>query len=159
MRFKDLLLNLSKEDISNLLSLQDKIMIKKLDLGKLIKISGMYKIMGLNVDFDASMTICGFKNNIIYIDIKDFQISKKGFSNPLVRGSMAFLTKSINDVEGMNLNNNSLTVDVEKIIKFNFSNIYGVKLEKLDINALNTNEGYFEFGINILELSLDNLKY
>lgn len=159
MKLKNLVLNLSKEDILNLISLQDKTIVKRLDLGNVIKVSGIYKVMGLNVDFDTSMIISSFKNNIIYIDIKDFQISKKSSSNPLVKGSIAFLTKSINDIEGMNLNNNSLTIDIEKIIKTYCTDTYGIKLEKLDISTLNTNNGSFEFGINILEINLNSLKY
>lgn len=159
MKLKNLVLNLSKEDILNLISLQDKTIIKTLDLGNVIKVSGIYKLMGLNVDFDASMIISSFKNNIIYIDIKDLQISKKSSNNPLVKGSIAFLTKSINDIEGMNLNNNSLTIDIEKIIKAYCTDTYGIKLNKLDISTLSTTNGSFEFGINILEINLNSLKY
>ncbi|MEN8076205.1 hypothetical protein ABFP60_04535 [Clostridioides difficile] len=159
MKLKNLVLNLSKEDILNLISLQDKTIIKTLDLGNVIKVSGIYKLMGLNVDFDTSMIISSFKNNIIYIEIKDLQISKKSSNNPLVKGSIAFLTKSINDIEGMNLNNNSLTIDIEKIIKAYCTDTYGIKLNKLDISTLSTTNGSFEFGINILEIDLNSLKY
>ncbi|MCI9304195.1 MAG: hypothetical protein HFJ13_08795, partial [Clostridium sp.] len=68
MKLKNLVLNLSKEDILNLIDLQDKAIIKKIELGNVIKISGIYKLVGLNIDFDASMKISSFKNNIIYID-------------------------------------------------------------------------------------------
>ena len=75
MKLKNLVLNLSKEDILNLIALQDKTIIKKIDLGNTINLSGIYKLVGLNIDFDTSMTISSFKNNIIYIDINNFQIS------------------------------------------------------------------------------------
>ena len=65
MKLKNLVLNLSKEDILNLIALQDKTIIKKIDLGNTINISGIYKLVGLNIDFDTSMTISSFKNNII----------------------------------------------------------------------------------------------
>lgn len=158
MKLKNLVLNLSKEDILNLLSLQDKTIIKRLDLGNMIKVNGIYKLMGLNIDFDASMIISSFKNNVIYIDIKDFQISKKNSINPLVKGSIAFLTKSINDIDGMNLNDKALTIDVERIVKVYCTDTYGIKLEKLDIGTLNSNNGSLEFGINILELNLNAIK-
>ena len=86
MKLKNLVLNLSKEDILNLIALQDKTIIKKLELGNTINASGIYKLVGLNIDFDTSMTISSFKNNIIYIDINNFQISGKSSSNPLVKG-------------------------------------------------------------------------
>lgn len=158
MKLKNLVLNLSKEDILNLLSLQDKTIIKRLDLGNMIKVNGIYKLMGLNIDFDASMIISSFKNNVIYIDIKDFQISKKNSINPLVKGSIAFLTKSINDIDGMNLNDKALTIDVERLVKVYCTDTYGIKLEKLDIGTLNSNNGSLEFGINILELNLNAIK-
>ena len=66
MKLKNLVLNLSKEDILNLIALQDKTIIKKIDLGNTINLSGIYKLVGLNIDFDTSMTISSFKNNIIY---------------------------------------------------------------------------------------------
>ncbi|WP_300696825.1 hypothetical protein [uncultured Clostridium sp.] len=80
------------------------------------------------------MKISSFKNNIIYIDINSFQISKKSSSNPLVKGSIALLTKSINDIEGMSLKDKVLTIDIEKMIQVYCTDTYGVKLEKLDIN-------------------------
>lgn len=158
MKLKNLVLNLSKEDILNLIDLQDKAIIKKIELGNVIKISGIYKLVGLNIDFDASMKISSFKNNIIYIDINSFQISKKSSSNPLVKGSIALLTKSINDIEGMSLKDKVLTIDIEKIIQVYCTDTYGVKLEKLDISTLNTSNGCFEFGINVLDINLSKLK-
>ena len=158
MKLKNLVLNLSKEDILNLIDLKDKAIIKKIDLGNVIKISGIYKLVGLNIDFDASMKISSFKNNIIYIDINSFQISKKSSSNPLVKGSIALLTKSINDIEGMSLKDKVLTIDIEKMIQVYCTDTYGVKLEKLDISTLNTSNGCFEFGINVLDINLSKLK-
>lgn len=158
MKLKNLVLNLSKDDILNLIALQDKTIIKRLDLGNTIKASGIYKLVGLNIDFDTSMTISSFKNNIIYIDINNFQISGKSSSNPLVKGSIALLTKSINDIEGMNVKNKVLTMDIEKIVKVYCTDTYGIKLDKLDISTLNTSNGCFEFGVNTLDINLINFK-
>lgn len=158
MKLKNLVLNLSKDDILNLIALQDKTIIKKLDLGNTINASGIYKLVGLNIDFDTSMTISGFKNNIIYIDINNFQISGKNSSNPLVKGSIALLTKSINDIEGMNLKDKVLTIDIEKMVKAYCTDTYGIKLDKLDISTLKTSNGCFEFGINVLDINLGSLK-
>lgn len=158
MKLKNLVLNLTKDDILNLISLQDKTIIKKIELGKTINASGIYKLVGLSIDFDTSMTISSFKNNVIYIDINSFQISKKSSSNPLVKGSIALLTKSINDIEGMTLKDKVLSIDIEKIVQVYCTDTYGIKLDKLDISTLNTSNGCFEFGINILEINLSNLK-
>lgn len=158
MKLKNLVLNLSKDDILNLIALQDKTIIKRLDLGNTIKASGIYKLVGLNIDFDTSMTISSFKNNIIYIDINNFQISGKSSSNPLVKGSIALLTKSINDIEGINVKNKVLTMDIEKIVKVYCTDTYGIKLDKLDISTLNTSNGCFEFGVNTLDINLINFK-
>lgn len=158
MKLKNLVLNLSKDDILNLIALQDKTIIKKLDLGNTINASGIYKLVGLNIDFDTSMTISSFKNNIIYIDINNFQISGKSSSNPLVKGSIALLTKSINDIEGMNLKDKVLTIDIEKMVKAYCTDTYGIKLDKLDISTLKASNGCFEFGINVLDINLGNLK-
>lgn len=158
MKLKNLVLNLSKDDILNLIALQDKTIIKRLDLGNTIKASGIYKLVGLNIDFDTSMTISSFKNNIIYIDINNFQISGKSSSNPLVKGSIALLTKSINDIEGINVKNKVLTMDIEKIVKVYCTDTYGIKLDKLDISTLNTSNGCFEFGVNTLDINLSNFK-
>ena len=158
MKLKNLVLNLSKDDILNLIALQDKTIIKRLDLGNTIKASGIYKLVGLNIDFDTSMTISTFKSNIIYIDINNFQISGKSSSNPLVKGSIALLTKSINDIEGINVKNKVLTMDIEKIVKVYCTDTYGIKLDKLDISTLNTSNGCFEFGVNTLDINLSNFK-
>lgn len=158
MKLKNLVLNLSKDDMLNLISLQDKTIIKKLEFGNTINVSGIYKLVGLNIDFDTSMTISSFKNNIIYIDINNFKISGKSSSNPLVKGSIALLTRSINDIEGMNLKDKVLTIDIEKMVKAYCTDTYGIKLDKLDISTLKTSNGYFEFGINILDINLGNLK-
>lgn len=156
MKLKNLVLSLSRDDILNLIALQNKAIIKKLDLGNIINVSGVYKLVGLNIDFDTSMTISTFKNNIIYIDINNFKISGKSSSNPLVKGSIALLTKSINEIEGINLRDKVLTIDIQKIVKVYCTETYKVKLNKLDINTLNTDNGYFEFGINILDINLVN---
>ncbi len=157
MKLQNLILNLSKDDILKLISLQDKSIVKSLELGDQIKISGIYKLMGLNVDFNGIMSISSFKNNVIYITINEFKISNKTSSNPLVKGSIALLTKSINDIEGMTLKNKVLTIDIEKIVQAYCTDTYGIKLDKLDINTLNTKNGSLEFGINVLDLNLKNL--
>lgn len=157
MKLQNLVLNLSKDDILKLISLQDKTIIKSLELGNEIKISGIYKLMGLNVDFNEIMSISSFRNNIIYITINDFKISNKTSSNPLVKGSIALLTKSINDIEGMTLKNKMLTIDIEKIVQVYCTDTYGIRLDKLDISTLNTKNGALEFGINILDVNLKNL--
>ena len=148
MKLRNLLLDLSKDDILKLISIQDKTIIKSLELEDLIKVSGSYKLMGMN----------SFKNNIIFITINNFKISNKATSNPLVKGSLAILRKSINDIEGMSLKNKELTIDIEKIVKVYCTDTYGIKLEKLDISTLTTKNGVLEFGINLLELNLNNLK-
>lgn len=157
MKLQNLILNLSKDDILKLISLQDKSIVKSLELGDQIKISGIYKLMGLNVYFNGIMSISSFKNNVIYITINEFKISNKTSSNPLVKGSIALLTKSINDIEGMTLKNKVLTIDIEKIVQAYCTDTYGIKLDKLDINTLNTKNGSLEFGINVLDLNLKNL--
>lgn len=157
MKLQNLILNLSKDDILKLISLQDKTIVKSLELGDQIKISGIYKLMGLNVDFNGIMSISSFKNNVIYITINEFKISNKTSSNPLVKGSIALLTKSINYIEGMTLKNKVLTIDIEKIVQAYCTDTYGIKLDKLDINTLNTKNGSLEFGINVLDLNLKNL--
>lgn len=157
MKLQNLILNLSKDDILKLISLQDKTIIKSLELGNEMKISGIYKLMGLNVDFNGIMSISSFKNNVIYITINEFKISNKTSSNPLIKGSIALLTKSINDIEGMSLKNKLLTIDIEKIVQAYCTDTYGIKLDKLDISTLSTKNGALEFGINILELNLKSL--
>ena len=154
MKLRNLLLDLSKDDILKLISIQDKTIIKSLELEDLIKVSGSYKLMGMNIDFNGTMSINSFKNNIIFITINNFKIS----NNPLVKGSLAILRKSINDIEGMSLKNKELTIDIEKIVKVYCTDTYGIKLEKLDISTLTTKNGVLEFGINLLELNLNNLK-
>ena len=67
MKIKNLELNLSKDDILKLISIQDKTIIKSLELEDLIKVSGSYKLMGMNIDFNGTMSINSFKNNIIFI--------------------------------------------------------------------------------------------
>ena len=129
MKLQNLILNLSKDDILKLISLQDKTIVKSLELGDQIKISGIYKLMGLNVDFNGIMSISSFKNNVIYITINEFKISNKTSSNPLVKGSIALLTKSINDIEGMTLKNKVLTIDIEKIVQAYCTDTYGIKLD------------------------------
>lgn len=157
MKLQNLVLNLSKDDILKLILLQDKTIVKSLELGNEIKISGIYKLMGLNVDFNGIMSISSFRNNIIYITINDFKISNKTSSNPLVKGSIALLTKSINDIDGMTLKNKMLTIDIEKIVQVYCTDTYGIRLDKLDISTLNTKNGALEFGINVLELNFKNL--
>ena len=68
------------------------------------------------------------------------------------------MTKSINDIEGMNVKNKVLTIDIEKIVKVYCADTYGIKLDKLDISTLNTSNGCFEFGVNTLDINLSNLK-
>ena len=57
MKLRNLLLDLSKDDILKLISIQDKTIIKSLELEDLIKVSGSYKLMGMNIDFNGTMSI------------------------------------------------------------------------------------------------------
>jgi hypothetical protein len=158
MKLKSLILNLTKEDILNLISLQDKILIDNLELNNEIKLSGIYKLVGLNVNFYTSLRIDGFKNNIISIDINDFQISKKSSLNPLVKGTISIINKSINDIDGVNIDNKSLTIDIERVIKVYCTDNLGIKLDKLNINSLNSQNGYIELAIDTLDITLSDLK-
>ena len=81
---------------------------------------------------------------MLIITINNFKISNKATSNPLVKGSLAILRKSINDIEGMSLKNKELTIDIEKIVKVYCTDTYGIKLEKLDISTLTTKNGVLE---------------
>ena len=49
MKLQNLILNLSKDDILKLISLQDKTIVKSLELGDQIKISGIYKLISMEL--------------------------------------------------------------------------------------------------------------
>lgn len=153
MKLKNLLLTLTKDDILNLLKFQNKVFISELVLENTIKITGVYKIIGLNINFYTLLTINNFKNNVIQLDITDFQLSNKGAMNPIIKRSIALFEKSINDIDGLTLQNKMLLIDIEKIIDANCSEKYNIYLDKLIINNLSTKNNSIELNINELSLS------
>ncbi|WP_343009045.1 hypothetical protein [Clostridium celatum] len=153
MKLKNLLLTLTKEDILNLLKLQDKVFINELSLVNNIKIRGVYKVIGLNIDFYTMLTVNNFKNNILQIDINDFKLSNKGAMNPIIKRSVALFEKSINDIDGVTLANKILSIDIEKVVEVYCTEKYGIVLNKLIIDNLTSKNNCIELNINEVSLA------
>ena len=85
MKFKNLVWTISKDDIKSICKVLDKVIINNVEINDKIEIIGSYKVVGLNVDFEAILTLLPVNNNIVYIKIVSFKLAKKDMSNPLVK--------------------------------------------------------------------------
>lgn len=155
MKVNNFEISLSKDDILKLMKLQDKITIKSLSLSSDLRVNGFYRFIGINVEFDSILSLSHIKNNTIYIMIQDFKVSKKDKSSPLVKGSISVVTKSINDIEGMDLKSDLLTIDIEKIIKVYLTDTYGVKLNSLNIDNLTIKNNEIQLILKNIDLTFD----
>ncbi|MBM6861861.1 hypothetical protein H9X78_15565, partial [Clostridium saudiense] len=88
MKFKNLVWTISKEDIKSICKTLDKVVINNVEINNNIEVNGLYKVVGLSVDFEAILTLLPVNNNIVYIKVMSFKLGKKDMNNPLVKKSM-----------------------------------------------------------------------
>ena len=116
MKFKNLVWTLSKDDILSICKLLDKVTINKVEITDNIIIGGSYRVVGLNVDFEAKLALLPVNNNIVYIKVVDFKLAKKDITNPLVKKSMNLIINSITSIDGITYDSNTFKIELEKIL-------------------------------------------
>ena len=112
MKFKNLVWTLSKDDILSICKLLDKVTINKVEITDNIIIGGSYRVVGLNVDFEAKLALLPVNNNIVYIKVVDFKLAKKDITNPLVKKSMNLIINSITSIDGITYDSNTFKIEL-----------------------------------------------
>ena len=154
MRFKNLVASLSNEDILNLIYLQDKLLIKKLTIDKNIEVNGLYKLIGVNFEFYTKLSVIDFHDNTLYIKIEDFKLANKNNSSIIVKKSIGFITNSINEIDGIILDQNMLKIDLKELLDSYCSEDIGIKINKLKINNVLIKNNEIELALGLLEISI-----
>lgn len=132
MKFKNVVWTISEQDILSICKLFDKVNITRVEINNNILICGLYKVVGMNIDFEASITPLAVDNNILYVKLVDFKIGKKDITNPLVKKSINSITNSIASIDGIAYDSNIFKIELEKILN-NICN----ETQKLNINDMN----------------------
>lgn len=152
MKIENLSISLSQNDILNSFSYQDKIRIKSLSIGKETKLNAVYKVVGVNMEFDATLVFDKLENNIIYINIVDFSLSKKYNMNSLIKKSVNFIINTLSSIRGLYVDSKLIKINLNEIINSYLVEEHYLSMNNLEISSItfkNTNN------INFIIKTLD----
>lgn len=152
MKIENLSISLSQDDILNSFSYQDKIRIKSLSIDKETKLNAVYKVVGVNMEFDATLVFDKLENNIIYINIVDFALSKKYNMNSLIKKSVNFIINTLSSIRGLYVDSKLIKINLNEIINSYLVEEHYLSMNNLDISSItfkNTNN------INFIIKTLD----
>ena len=152
MIIENLSISLSQNDILNSFSYQDKIRIKSLSIDKETKLNAVYKVVGVNMEFDATLVFDKLENNIIYINIVDFALSKKYNMNSLIKKSVNFIINTLSSIRGLYVDSKLIKINLNEIINSYLVEEHYLSMNNLDISSItfkNTNN------INFIIKTLD----
>ena len=158
MKFKNLVWTISNEDILTLCKLLDKLTINSIKITDNILINGCYKVVGLNVEFEALLSILEVQNNVIYVKVTDFKIAKKDTSNLLVKKSIGLIVNSITSIDGITFNNNIFKIELEKLLNKVCDESKKVKINSLYLDKLTLKNGEIQINLNFVDVILLDLK-
>lgn len=158
MKFKNLIWNITEDDILNLCTLLDKVKMNKITIDKTVKINGKYKVVGLNFEFNSELSILPVQNNTLFVKVLSFDLAQKSTSNPIVKKAIALTVNSITSNEGIEFDNNIFKIDVLKLVnsfsedekKFIINNLY------IDSASLNNKE--LQISVKLIDFTIGNLK-
>lgn len=152
MKIENLSISLSQDDILNSFSYQDKIRIKSLSIDKETKLNAVYKVVGVNMEFDATLVFDKLENNIIYINIVDFALSKKYNMNSLIKKSVNFIINTLSSIKGLYVDSKLIKINLNEIINSYLVEEHYLSMNNLEISSItfkNTNN------INFIIKTLD----
>lgn len=152
MKIENLSISLSQDDILNSFSYQDKIRIKSLSIDKETKLNAVYKVVGVNMEFDATLVFDKLENNIIYINIVDFALSKKYNMNSLIKKSVNFIINTLSSIRGLYVDSKLIKINLNEIINSYLVEEHYLSMNNLEISSItfkNTNN------INFIIKTLD----
>lgn len=158
MKFKNLVWTISKDDIKSICKLLDKVIINNVEINDNIEVSGSCKVVGLNVDFEATLSLLPVNNNIVYIKIMSFKLGKKDISNPLVKKAMNLIINSITSIDGITYDNNIFRVELENILNNICNESNKIHINSLDIENIKLMNNEINLKLNIANITLLNLK-
>ncbi|MBC5627207.1 hypothetical protein H8S10_17560 [Clostridium sp. NSJ-49] len=158
MKFKNLVWTLSKDDILSICKLLDKVTINKVEITDNIIIGGSYRVVGLNVDFEAKLALLPVNNNIVYIKVVDFKLAKKDITNPLVKKSMNLIINSITSIDGITYDSNTFKIELEKILNSICDESQNVHINDLYIESVKLINKEITLNLNLANITISNLK-
>lgn len=158
MKFKNLVWTLSKDDILSICKLLDKVAINKVEITDNIIIGGSYRVVGLNVDFEAKLALLPVNNNIVYIKVVDFKLAKKDITNPLVKKSMNLIINSITSIDGITYDSNTFKIELEKILNSICDESQNVHINDLYIESVKLINKEITLNLNLANITISNLK-
>ena len=158
MKFKNLVWTLSKDDILSICKLLDKVTINKVEITDNIIIGGSYRVVGLNVDFEAKLALLPVNNNIVYIKVVDYKLAKKDITNPLVKKSMNLIINSITSIDGITYDSNTFKIELEKILNSICDESQNVHINDLYIESVKLINKEITLNLNLANITISNLK-
>lgn len=158
MKVKNFNCTITNDDINTITKLLDKINFKSISIDKITSLSGVYKIMGMSVEFETTLSLSSIQGNIIYLDLIEFKIAKMNNNNPIVKKSLDFLISSITSLQGITFNNNKFKIDINEIIKEYLEKENKIKLNELSIEKVLVTKGEIQVLIQSIDFKLLNIQ-
>ncbi|SCK04756.1 Uncharacterised protein [uncultured Clostridium sp.] len=158
MKFKNLVWTISKEDIKSICKMLDKVIINNVEINDKIEINGSYKVVGLTVDFEASLTLLPVNNNTVYIKVMSFKLAKKDVTNPLVKKSMNLIINSITSLDGITYDSNIFKVELEKLLNNITNENNKIHINTLYVESIKLINNEISLNLNLADITLLDLK-
>lgn len=152
MKLKKIVMSVTKDDIFNLLRLQDKIEIIDIIINEGIEVFGEYEFFNMKIKFQLKGEFSKIEDNNIYVIINNFKILKIDILNSISKKVFNYVLKAFTDIEGIEFEGNYLKVSISKLIGKYYSTETIINLNRVEVKDIKIINGEIEVTFGGIEI-------
>lgn len=152
MKLKKIVMSVTKDDIFNLLRLQDKIEIIDIIINEGIEVFGEYEFFNMKIKFQLKGEFSKIEDNNIYVIINNFKILKIDILNSISKKVFNYVLKAFTDIEGIEFEGNYLKVSISKLIGKYYSTETIINLNRVEVKDIEIINGEIEVTFGGIEI-------
>lgn len=145
-------MSVTKDDIFNLLRLQDKIEIIDIIINEGIEVFGEYEFFNMKIKFQLKGEFSKIEDNNIYVIINNFKILKIDILNSISKKVFNYVLKAFTDIEGIEFEGNYLKVSISKLIGKYYSTETIINLNRVEVKDIEIINGEIEVTFGGIEI-------
>lgn len=145
-------MSVTKDDIFNLLRLQDKIEIIDIIINEGIEVFGEYEFFNMKIKFQLKGEFSKIEDNNIYVIINNFKILKIDILNSISKKVFNYVLKAFTDIEGIEFEGNYLKVSISKLIGKYYSTETIINLNRVEVKDIKIINGEIEVTFGGIEI-------
>lgn len=145
-------MSVTKDDIFNLLRLQDKIEIIDIIINEGIEVFGEYEFFNMKIKFQLKGEFSKIEDNNIYVIINNFKILKIDILNSISKKVFNYVLKAFTDIEGIEFEGNYLKISISKLIGKYYSTETIINLNRVEVKDIKIINGEIEVTFGGIEI-------